>query len=228
MTRNKKLIIDDGFRSDLVIGAKFAGIFEFPVIERPKEIIIPNDLIPFTQIIRTDGYKEVVAFYEHDAKFAKIIKYTEDYVEELKKFKGVITPDCSLYRDMPLSIQIGNTYINRAVGYYLQKNGIYTIPTVRWGDERSYTKIIFPEKFAFVGIPKRSIVAISTYGCIDSREDKYYFREGLREMLRELRPKITLVHGAMPESVFKEFVYNNKFIHYDDWISMKRGQHNGK
>lgn len=223
MAKNRKFINDDGFRSDLVIGAKFEGIFEFPSIKRPDKIELPSDIIPFTSIVRTDNYKEVVAFYEHDKKFSEVINKTEEYIEEFKKFKGIISPDCSLYRDDPLSVQIANTYLNRAVGYFLQKNGLYVIPTVRWGDERSYTKIIFNEKFAFVGLPKKSIISVSTYGCIDSREDKYYFREGLVAMLKELEPIIVIVHGAMPKSVFTQFKDQTRFVHYDDWIKKKRG-----
>ena len=54
--------------------------------------------------------------------------------------------------------------MNRAVGCYLQSHGVYVIPNVRWGDERSYTTVELPEKFAFLGVPKNSIVSIGTYG----------------------------------------------------------------
>jgi len=36
-------------------------------------------------------------------------------------------------------------YRNRAVGYWLQSNGIDIVPNVRWSDERSYS-------FAFEGL----------------------------------------------------------------------------
>ena len=38
------------------------------------------------------------------------------------------------------------------------------IPNVRWGDERSCTAECYGEKAAFLGLPKHSIVSISTYG----------------------------------------------------------------
>lgn len=224
---SNKFNIDDGFRADLVDGATFEGTFEFPVYEKPKEIIIPEKLIPFTQIKRTDDYKEFVMFYEHDVKFADVLNATDNYMNEFSKFKGIISPDCSLYRDMPLSLQIANTYLNRAVGTNIQRKGNNVIPNVRWGDERSYSTILFREKFAFVGVPKNSIVAIGTYGCIKSKEDKYYFKEGLRAMLEELKPEVVLVYGAMPDSIFSEFKNQTHFVHYDDWISSKRGGHNG-
>ena len=123
---------------------------------------------------------------------------------------------------MPLCLQIANTYMSRAVGHYFQSQGLYVIPNVRWGDERSYTTIELPERFAFLGIEKHSIVAISTYGCIRGKENKHYFREGLEAMIECLEPEVILVYGAMPDSVFCPFYNKSQFVHYTDWISSKR------
>lgn len=223
MKEHKMNIIDDGFRAELVRSAEFKGVFEIPYINPPKKIIIPKDTIPFSIMHRTKDYSEFVVFYEHDIRFADILTATDDYLEELKKFAGVISPDCSLYRDMPLTLQIANTYMNRAIGHYLQMHGIYVIPNVRWGDERSYTISVLPEKFAFVGLPKHSIVSIGTYGCIQGQENKHYFREGLIAMLDELEPEYVLVYGSMPESVFGDLKDRTHFVHYKDWTSKKRG-----
>ena len=124
---------------------------------------------------------------------------------------------------MPLVLQIANTYMSRAIGHYLQQQGIYVIPNVRWGDERSYTTCELPEKFAFLGLPKHSIVSIGTYGCIQSKINKYYFKEGLRAMLEELEPEVVIVYGSMPDSIFSEFKCKTKFIQYNDWITKKKG-----
>jgi len=217
-----KTIIDDGFNAELVTNAFFDGIMEIPILEKPKEIIIPPALIPFTQIKRSDTKSEAVHFYEHDKRFFDVLTCTKELLPELAKFSAVISPDCSLYRDMPLCLQIVNTYMNRAVGLYLQSNGLYVIPNVRWGDERSFTTVELPDKFAFLGIPKNSIVSIGTYGCIKSRENKDYFRRGLSAMLDELSPEVVLVYGGMPEYIFGEFKRRTQFINYPDWTSTKR------
>lgn len=219
----KRNIIDDGFRADLVRTAEFMGVFEIPAIKAPTEFVIPKDTIPFSLRGQTKDYSEFIVFYEHDIKFADILTATDDYLDELMNFPGVISPDCSLYRDMPLVLQIANTYMNRAVGHYLQSKGIYVIPNVRWGDERTYTTCVLPEKIAFVGLPKHSIVSVGTYGCIQSRENKHYFKEGLRALIEELQPEIILVYGGMPDEIFNEFKDKTKFIQYSDWISKKKG-----
>ena len=221
--KNIKNLIDDGFRADLVKNATFDGLLEIPSIKKNKAIIIPKDTIPFSLMNQTKDYSEFVIFYEHDIKFADLLLVTDEYIDQLSNFQGVISPDCSLYRDMPLVLQITNTYMSRAIGHYLQQQGIYVIPNVRWGDERSYTTCELPEKFAFLGLPKHSIVSIGTYGCIRCKINKYYFKEGLKAMLEELEPEVVIVYGSMPDSIFGEFKGKTKFVQYNDWITKKKG-----
>lgn len=218
----RKNIIDDGFRADLVESAVFAGDLEIPTIRKPDRFLIPNGLIPFSARRRSKNNQEFVMFYEHDIRFAKVLTSTDEYLEELKMFPGVISPDCSLYRDMPLCLQIANTYMNRAVGHYLQEKGIYVIPNIRWGDERTYTTDVLPEKIAFLGVEKNSIVSIGSYGCIQGRQNKYHFAKGLRAMLDELEPEIVLVYCPMPASVFDNFKGRTQFVQYDDWTSLMK------
>lgn len=220
--KNNKTIIDDGFRPELVEGAKFDGIFEIPRIPGPNKIIIPEGMIPFSKIKYSSANKEFVHFYEHDIRFREILTSTEEYLDKLKIFPGVISPDCSLYRDMPLNLQITNVYMSRAIGFCLWKNGIYSVPNIRWGDERSYTSKLFPEPFAFAGVDKYSIVSIGTYGCIRSQENKKHFKAGLGAMLDYLEPQVVLVYGPMPKEIFDEYVGRTKFVQYDDWIKTKK------
>ena len=89
--------------------------------------------------------------------------------------------------------------MNRAVGFYLQKYGIPVIPNIRWSDESSFA-------YCFLGVPKGSIVSVSTHGCIRTSEQKLMFIKGMTAMLQELEPKAVLVHGRMPDSIFKRFL----------------------
>ena len=218
----KSSIIDDGFRADLVETALFDGSMEIPIIEKPKEIIIPKGLVPFSSRKRDVTHQNFICFYEHDIRFRDCLLATDKYLDELSMYPGIISPDCSLYIDMPLCLQIANVYMNRAIGHYLQSKGLYVIPNIRWGDERTYSTILLPEKVAFLGVPKHSIVSIGTYGCIKSNESKRYFREGLIAMLDELEPEVVLVYGAMPKQVFGGLENQTRFINYPDWITYKK------
>ena len=139
MARGIKNLVDEGFRISLVETAFFNGKHEIPHIDAPCEIVIPSGLVPFSKREKSFnlGFEDFVCFYENDIEFRSILTDTEKYVNDLKRFKGVITPDCSLYIDAPLAVQIANIYLNRAIGYYLKQNGIYVIPNIRWGDERT-------------------------------------------------------------------------------------------
>ena len=84
---------------------------------------------------------------------------------------------------MPLAIQITNIYRNRAIGYCFQKHGVYVIPCVRWGDERTYTTKFLPEEIAFLGVEKHSIEIVETeYGA------KYKYRIEKKQIpVRDMR-----------------------------------------
>lgn len=216
----KKNLVDEGFRVSLVETAFFDGVFEIPHIDAPEKIIIPQKgMVPFSLRERSLLCEDFVCFYEHDVNFREILTDTENYVEDLKRFPGVITPDCSLYLDAPLCVQIASIYLNRAVGYYLSKQGLYVVPNIRWGDERTFTREPFKEAVAFQGVDRHSIVSVGTYGQIRSHESKKVFRAGLVEMLKELEPKVVLVYGAMPDSIFGDLVSKTEFIQFQDWTS---------
>lgn len=218
-----KTIIDDGYAAYLVQEAEFYGKWEIPII-RNENIKIPKDIIPYEKINKVDisGKKDIfVHFYMHDKSFRDFIVDTKKYLDIFSGYGGIISPDCSLYIDMPLCLQLANVYMNRAVGSYMQNNGIKVIPNVRWGDERSF-------EFAFAGLETGGVYAISTHGCIKSKEEKIRFKKGLEEMIRVLKPKKILLHGDMPDLIFKEFLDDTYFINYESWIARnKRGYRNG-
>lgn len=218
----QKCIIDDGFRADLVEEAVFSGILEIPTIHRPAEYIIPTGLVPFSCRKRIAEPGSFLIFYEHDLKFADVLASTDCYFDDFAAFAGIVSPDCSLYRDMPLCLQIANIYMNRAIGCYLQTHGYYVIPNIRWGDERTYTTSVLPEKVAFLGVEKHSIVCIGTYGCIQGEKNRHHFRTGLIAMLETLEPDIVLVYGPMPDNIFHDVINKTRFIQYPDWITLKK------
>jgi len=225
--KEKLAVITDGCNPELVEGADFDGLFEIPIIKKPEKIMIPKGVVPFSKMDRVAPEKFAVCEYENDRDFADLLRYTDNYVPELKKYQAFITPDSSIYWDMPFSAQIINKYRNHAIGYYMQKKGVYVIPNVRWGDERTYTTKYFPEKSAFLGVEKNSIVSIGSYGVVKTREEKLNFRQGLEAMLESLTPKVVLVYGAMPEDVFKNYDRYTEFIQYPDWTSYIRNTENG-
>lgn len=190
--------------------------FEIPIVKN-QVTTIPKELIPYEKKHRVkDKQNYFIHFYIYDEKFIKFVNDPEKFLYQIKDFAGVISPDCSLYWDMPLATQISNTYNNRATAYYLQKQGIPVIPNIRWGDERTF-------QFAFSGVEPYGVYAISTYGCVKSKEERSMFKLGLEELIKRLSPKKLLVHGSMPDDIFGDFP-SDLFVNYETWIARVYGK----
>ena len=188
----------DVFNAFLVENAEYEGYLELPKIKTSN--ILPTKLVLFSVAMSQtwNDYDCFVMFYEHDIKFERLWNKPRKYLDKLKKFKGVISPDFSLYRSMPLVMQQWNTYRGRALAVWLQDNGIEVIPNVRFNDVRTYS-------FCFDGIEKGKTVAIGTHGCIQHKEDRLYFKSGLAILVEKLEPKNIVVYGQAPDDIFKEY-----------------------
>ena len=218
-----KAILDDGCNPSLVAGAEFDGILEIPKIKAPSKIIIPPGITPFSERHRAPSYAEAIGFHEMDINFAEVLREPEKYIDDFSNFGALISPDCSLYRDAPLAVQLTNLYRNRAIGSYYQRKGLYVIPQIRWGNELTYTTEYFSEKIAFLGAPKESIVAIGTYGCCGGKLNKLHFKAGLEAMLEILKPQVVLVYGPMSDSIFDDYKDMTTFVEYPDWTTRMHG-----
>ena len=186
----------DVFHAFLVKNARYEGELEIPCME--SEQTLPADLVPFSKAVGGKEFGSWVHFYEDDANFERIWNYPNKYLPILKKYAGVITPDFSIYRDMPLVMQQWNIYRSRALGHWLQENGIPVITNVRWGDERTFD-------LCCVGVPKNSTISIGSHGCIKLLHEREYFERGLEHVVNKLNPKTIIVYGTTPDKIFSKF-----------------------
>ncbi|MBQ4512862.1 MAG: DUF4417 domain-containing protein [Anaerolineaceae bacterium] len=225
----RKVNLDDGCNPELLEGAKFVGKLEFPLIERPRYIHIPKQIVPFSKREYDSDFNITIGFHENDVEFADVILHPFHYINDFCRFDAILSPDCSLYRDNSLTGQCTNAYRSRVIGSFYQRKGIYVIPQIRWGDERTYTTMVYPEKIAFLGVEKKGIVAIGSYGMVKERINRYYFSAGLEAMLSELEPQVVIVYGPDTDSIFEQYSSLTKFVFYPDWTTQKHGrENNGK
>jgi len=185
----------DVFKSSLIEDAYFSPVYEFPLVKSTN--FKPDKAIPFEKA-SSKQLDQWVHFYTHDYKFERVWNDPNRYLPIFKRFEGVITPDFSLYRHLPLAMQIWNTYRNRALAFWLQNNGIDIILNVRWGDERTYD-------FAFEGIEQGGTVAVSTNGCIQNKTDRDYFKKGLAKMVEVVKPNTIVNYSCTPEDIFGQY-----------------------
>ena len=187
----------DAWNVFLVCFTTYAGIYEFPVIN--PTYWIPNNLISFSKCLSVKSYDYWVHFYEDDYLFERLWRNPKKYFDVLKKFNGVILPDFSLYRDMPLVMQLWNIYRSRAIGHWLQMNGIKVILNIRFGNKRTY-------KICCDGISKHCVIAVGTDGNLKNPTDRKIFLNGLDVVVSELKPKAIIVYGAAPDKYFKKYM----------------------
>ena len=215
---NKKFNNYDVFHTFLVEDANFDGYIELPVIKTSDKL--PEKVVTFSKAMSKSwsDFDCWIVFYEHDKEFERLWNNPKQYLDKLKKFKGVISPDFSLYRNMPLVMQMWNTYRGRAVACWLQNNGVEIIPNLRFGDERTFS-------FCFDGIEENKTVAVGTHGCIKRKEDKIFFKIGLARMVQRLSPKIIIVYGSAPDNIFKPYRdMGIKIIAFESEFSKSRKQ----
>ena len=186
----------DVFHAFLVKNATYEGSLEIRCLK--KELQTPQKLITFSKAIHSTEYDAWVHFYEDDSSFERLWNRPNTYLPILKKFKGVISPDFSVYRDMPLVMQQWNIYRSRALGHWLQENGVPVIPNIRFSDERTF-------ELSCAGICKHGVIAIGSHGCVKLLTERTYFENGLRYVIEKLEPATIVVYGAAPDEIFAQY-----------------------
>lgn len=203
-TQTKKLV-----RNEFVTQGKY----DFPIVRKQDIELNKIKLMTFSNTKYEDkrNKHKTIHFFIHDYRFENTYSNPELVVEKLQQYYALLTPDFSLYTDMPLMLQMYNTFKNRWCGAYWQSLGLRVIPTISWSDERSFD-------FCFEGIEENSIVAISTHGNHRAKEE---FMLGYNKMLQKIKPCAIICYGKP----FKEmegnllvFPYNHlrsREVNYD-------------
>ena len=177
--KHKRLLVRNEFRG--------VGKHNIPVVRKQ---FIDLDNIRFVDFTKSkanndENAEKTLHFFMHDWKFDKVYDKPDDEVEKIKQYYATLTPDFSLFTDMPLVLQIQSVFKNRWCGAFWQSLGVRVIPTVAWGDERSF-------EFCFDGVEEGSIVAVCTYYRENCEDD---FMPGYDEMLKRIKPSTIICYG---------------------------------
>lgn len=185
--------------------------WQMPIIQNNG--YIPDDLIGFNYAKTSANKAAGVHFYIDDYQFERVWNYPEKYLDTLIEYACILTPDFSLYMDMPMPMKIWNVYRSRQIGAFYQSKGLKVIPTVSWGERETF-------EFCFQGIPKGSVVSISTIGVKRDKEALKIWRDGVVEMIKRIEPQTILVYGGKIE-----FDYGNiNVIYFDNKVTKKWGE----
>jgi hypothetical protein len=193
MPKFDKLEAFDTFHWKMIEGAQTAGRYDMPVLKPCADVDISN-LVPFHMATSAkDPADSWFHFFVDDYRFERFWNRPANYLKTLEKFKGGISPDFSMYIDMPKAQQVWNCWRNRATAFFLQSKMDNIIPNACWGDEESLD-------WAFDGLPENSVLAITTQGCLKATDEcKHVLVNGLHRLGRTKHPTKLYVYGGFPE-----------------------------
>ncbi len=166
------------------------GVWGMPIIKKCEIDASTLNLIASDHVCSKANSIEkakTVHFFVDDIKLERYYNQPFRYSRRLAQYASLLTPDFSLYTDLPLAIQIYNTFKSRYCGAYWQYCDLQVIPTISWSTPISYD-------FCFDGIERESVVAISTLGV---HNEKNLFLGGYFEMIKRINPKQVLCFGAL-------------------------------
>lgn len=165
------------------------GYYDIPIIKPVKKLGKIKEWIGFNYVLSDENPEgKAVHFFIDDYQFERVWKNPDAYVDKLKQYVCVASPDFSPYGDMPMALQIYNHYKKHWVAAYLQECGVTVIPTIRAStDERSFD-------WYLDGEPHGGIVLISSMWS-GAEDIQPIFEHEYNTMLETLEPKKIFVYG---------------------------------
>lgn len=167
-----------------------ADKWQMPIIH--KTSFVPDDMIGF-KYVKADNNENAekagIHCFIDDYQFERLWNRPDEYIELVRPYQCMLSPDFSLYTDMTMPTKIWNVYRSRLIGAYYQAQGIEIIPTVQWAEAETF-------EFCFKGIEKGGTVAVSTIGVKEDPECYALWVAGMQEMIKQVKPKTILVYGG--------------------------------
>lgn len=184
------------------------GKYDIPQLKPVYNLPEVKEWIGFNYVMSDENPEgKAVHFFIDDYQFERVWNNPEKYMEKLKNYVCVATPDFSPYGDMPFICQLFNHYRKHWIGAYWQEHGLTVIPTIRCStDPRSLD-------WYLDGEPHEGIVMMSSmWGGKYSDEAKQEYDL----MKKTLNPKKVFVYGngkgmGIEESDNVEYIKSFKF-----------------
>lgn len=134
----------------------------------------------------------LVNFFTDDYRFEQLWTDPKKFLTYMDRSHWATTPDFSLYTDHPPAVHLWNVFRARYLGAFWQREGLKIIPTVGWAGPASYD-------YCFLGLPKRSTLAIATVGVLKNRTARILWECGYNEMVTRLKPTFVVCYGLFPD-----------------------------
>ncbi|MBR2195353.1 MAG: DUF4417 domain-containing protein [Salinivirgaceae bacterium] len=179
---------DNMHLSDGMEMVEYHGL-EIPLL-KPYTGTTELDYQPYSLWKKLNGEGQAVHFFMNDNEFRTAVwNKLEQTTYNLRKFDVLLTPDFSMYVDLMSFYGLLAVFMTRFVGAYWQKCGYNVIPTASWSNADSF-------KFAFVGLPQNSVIAVCGVGVSWSPAAVELWQMGLLELEKQVRPIEIIIYGS--------------------------------
>lgn len=131
--RNDPYFLRNGFET--------SGKYSFPLIKRQEVSLEKIALIPYN-LTKSNDIKNAdcgVHFFIDDYRFFGVYDFPEKAFARICGYKFLLSPDFSLYKEMPMWKLIENIGKSRWCGAYWQSKGKTVIPTISWAGSESFS-----------------------------------------------------------------------------------------
>lgn len=195
--------VRDSFKFNLIVGATLVGKYGIPYL--PASYEIPNEVIPFDKALaEPNKTNKFVHFYINDFQFDRIWNKPNKYLKVLQQFAGVISPDFSMFLNVPNAHNIYAHYKKQALSHFYASNGIKVIPSFGTSGRTSY-------EWCFDGLPTNSVIAVCTVGV-----EKEIFIDSMKELDKRLQPAAILVYGKVFEEMNE--IFKERIVKYESRV----------
>lgn len=183
----------DLFNTDIANYGDEDTPFDIPALKPTTKIPNVKEWIGFNYVLsEKDPAGKGVHFFLHDYQFERVWNDPQKYLEKLKQYECVLSPDFSPFGDIPLALQIYNIYRKNWCARYWQDNGITVIPTVTASADDRLNDIWL------AGIPKGNIVCTSTMWWDENVELN---EQRIDQLKNKIEPSKIIVYGKQVDCI---------------------------
>ena len=204
--KNKQKLV----RNEFLYYNQSQGKYNFPLIKKQE---VDIDKIKFLSIANAknndmENKDKTIHFFTYDWKFEKVYQNAEEELEKLSQYYCLLSPDFSIFTNMPIALQIESVFKNRWC-----LSGAWSMFPL---DEKSFD-------FCFDGIEEGSIVAVCTYYRENCEEE---FMLGYNKMLEKIKPSAIICYDepfkAMKGNVIEFLPTTYEWTKNLDWKDLVR------
>ena len=209
----------EGLNLDLCERLKFTEKFEMPIVE-PIDCEPPPHIVAHYRLKNQKYFSNFVPhFYTTDENFQRLWNDVSQTMTELQRYPMVISPDFSVYLEMPMPMKEWNIFRNKLIAAIWQYSGLKVIPNISWTH--------FNLELSFDGYPKHSVITVNSTGISHCPRSKPLWEKDYQVMVETLQPKHILRYGPKLSGEYEEistyYENNNKTSAENGWEQCIKG-----